>query len=193
MFMRTLKQVHAARLLCAGASMVCVHRCRATVHVASCMRAAKPTCLHKGQSRHRHWLPLNSASSLFLPPSPPTQPHQATDIDAATRPLSSDASTDLRAKDAPPHHRTTTVHPTPSSPPRPWQSSPAMAMLLQNNYNSSKSSGARKISTESSRRSNAPLQKASAYVVSAPSMALTGLHFSTSSTTCGAGAAGWWV
>ena len=64
-----------------------------------------------------------------------------------------------------------------------------MAMLLSNNQSmtsSSSSAYSRKTSTESSRRSNT---QASAYVVDACTMALTGFHFST----CGAGGLEWWV
>ena len=63
-----------------------------------------------------------------------------------------------------------------------------MAMLLSNNQSMTGSSSAysRKTSTESSRRSNT---QASAYVVDASTMALTGFHFST----CGAGGLEWWV
>ena len=58
-----------------------------------------------------------------------------------------------------------------------------MAMLSNSNYSNSSSNYYRKNSSESSKRSNT---QASAYVVNASSMALTGFHFST----CGAGGAG---
>lgn len=61
----------------------------------------------------------------------------------------------------------------------------AMAML-DSNYSQSSSNYHRKISAESSRRSNT---QASAYTVDASSMALTGFHFSTP----GAEGPAWWV
>jgi hypothetical protein len=60
-----------------------------------------------------------------------------------------------------------------------------MAMLMENNLSHSSSNSYRKTSSESTRRSN----MASAYVVNAATLALTGFHFSTT----GAGGAGWWV
>lgn len=73
--------------------------------------------------------------------------------------------------------------------PRPWQTDEMAMLLNSSNYSNTSSSNnyySRKTSTESSRRSNT---QASAYVVDAASMALTGFHFST----CGGGATGWWV
>jgi hypothetical protein len=57
--------------------------------------------------------------------------------------------------------------------------------MLDNNHMSMSSSNySRKVSSESSRRSNT---QASAYAVNATTMALTGFH----ATTCGGRGAGW--
>jgi hypothetical protein len=61
-----------------------------------------------------------------------------------------------------------------------------MAMLMENNLSHSSSNSYRKTSSESTRRSN----MASAYVVNAATMALTGFHFSTTGAARGVG---WWV
>jgi len=59
--------------------------------------------------------------------------------------------------------------------------------MLDNNYMSKSSSNyVRKVSSESTRRSNT---QASAYAVNANTMALTGFSF----TTCGGRGPAWWV
>lgn len=74
-------------------------------------------------------------------------------------------------------------HPSPHSahPDQPWQTY-EMAML-SNNYHSSSSNYRRSPSEESSGRRSGANTTASAYIVDASTMALTGFHYST----CGAG------